>query len=432
MQSYTAVFNHRDMYSLQFKLHSSGNAMIRSISIALVCFSLLQAVEAVAQDDSWVPITGAEKLSHFMSGLTAERALPGGEISRGEYHADGTGTLTSWGVSFARSWEIKGADQVCLSANSEPVCYHFERNTEDAQLYRARSVITGDWTEFRVSDQTAIVSSPPEGVGNKAGAANASAAEIAAELSNPNTALGTLNTNFDFIGYDGELAGADDQSAMKIVFQPSLPYPLGGGTNFFFRPAIPVIVKQPVPVADGKFDSAGVELGDIGFDASFGFSFKSNVGSNVLLAGTAGLIPTATDDSVGIDQWLFGPELGGFIVRKWGAFGIIGSHQWDVAGEDSFGTSITAGQYIYSINLKDGWQITGSPFWSYNHEAQSDDAWTFSVGGGLAKTAIIGGRPWKMSAQYLNYIERTDAFAPRHQIRFTIGPVVKLPWEGRG
>ena len=406
--------------------------MFKKIPITLLFLSLLQTTATTAQNHNWAPVTGADKLSRFISGLTAERTLAGGEVSRGEYRADGTGTLTSWGATFSRTWEIGGDDQICITAESETVCYQFENNTEDPQLYRAREVSTGKLTEFRTADQLAVATSPPEEAGNQGGAATASAAEIAAEFSNPNTPLGTLNTNFDFIRYDGDLPGAADESAVKITFQPSLPYPLGGGKNFFFRPAIPLIIDQPVPVSDGEFDSAGVELGDIGFDASLGFSFKSDAGVNVLVAGTAGLIPTATDDAVGIDQWLFGPELGGFMVRKWGAFGIIGSHQWDVAGEDSFDTSITAGQYIYSINLKDGWQISGSPFWSYNHKADSDDAWTFSVGGGVAKTAIIGGRPWKMSVQYLNFVERADAFAPEHQIRFTIGPVVKLPWKGRG
>jgi hypothetical protein len=406
--------------------------MFKEILIMLLCLSLLQATGAVAQDDNWAPVTGADKLSRFMSGLSAERTLAGGEVSRGEYRADGTGTLASWGATFSRTWEIREDDQICITAESETVCYRFENNTEDPQLYRAREVSTGSLTEFRTDEQRVIATSPPEEVGNKGGAATASAAEIAAELSNPNTPLGTLNTNFDFIRYEGDLPGANNESAVKIVFQPSLPYPLGGGTNFFFRPAIPIIVTQPVPVSGEEFDSAGVELGDIGFDASLGFSFKSDAGVNVLVAGTAGLIPTATDDAVGIDQWLFGPELGGFLVRKWGAFGIIGSHQWDVAGENSFDTSITAGQYIYAINLKDGWQISGSPFWSYNHKVDSDDAWTFSVGGGVAKTAIFSGRPWKMSVQYLNFVERADTFAPEHQIRFTIGPVVKLPWKGRG
>lgn len=37
------------------------------------------------------------------------------------------------------------------------------------------------------------------------------------------------------------------------------------------------------------------------------------------------------------------------------------SHQWDVAGEDDYDTSVTGGQYFYAINMGGGWQINGSP-----------------------------------------------------------------------
>jgi len=48
-------------------------------------------------------------------------------------------------------------------------------------------------------------------------------------------------------------------------------------------------------------------------------------------------------------------------------FGVLVSHQWDIAGEDAVSTCITGGQYFYSINLRDGWQIAGSPTFSYYH-----------------------------------------------------------------
>ncbi len=384
-----------------------------------------------AHAEEWELVTGAETLREFMSGLKAERKLPGKGVSRAEYHADGTGVLFAWGGEFPRTWEVVGDDQLCFREQGATACYELEKNTAEQSLHRVREVSTGALYEFTVTDDRAVASGTASEVGTKGGAAAPSAAEIAAELSNPNTALGSLNTNFDFIQYDGELAGADDQSVVKMSFQPSLPYPMGGGTNFFVRPAIPIIFNQPVPTAGGVFDSSGVELGDIGYDASFGFSFKRKTGVNVLIAGVAGTFPTATDDAIGLDQWLLGPEAGFAMVRKWGAVGILVSHQWDIAGEDSFKTNTTGGQYFYTFNLAGGWQIVGTPQWSYNHEADSADAWTLPLAVGLAKTSIFGGRPWKMNLQFWHYIESPSTFGPADQIRFTIGPVVSLPWKGR-
>jgi len=98
-----------------------------------------------------------------------------------------------------------------------------------------------------------------------------------------------------------------------------------------------------------------------------------------------------------------------------------------LAGSDGDGTSITGGQYFYTINLKNGWQINGSPVYSYNHNASSGNAWTFPIGAGVAKTTMIGSRPWKFNLQYWHYLVSPD-FGPGNQIRIGISPVVEFPW----
>jgi hypothetical protein len=248
--------------------------------------------------------------------------------------------------------------------------------------------------------------------------------EIARQLADPNSVLGSLNFNLDYFTYKGDLPGASDQSATRLTFQPVFPYPINDTTNFYLRPAVPVVISQDVPTAGG-FDNKGVELGDIGFDAAVG---KSLPGGYVVVGGIVGTLPTATDDALGLDQWLLGPEVALGKVSKWGVLGLLVSHQWDIAGEDSFSTSITGGQYFYTINLSDGWQISSSPTFSYNHEAQSGQEWTFPLGVGVSRTTILDGTPWKFGLQYWNYIEQPDAFGPDWEVRFTVTRVVSLPW----
>lgn len=254
--------------------------------------------------------------------------------------------------------------------------------------------------------------------------AQKSAAEIAAELSNPNTALGTMNFNIDYITYDGDLAGADDQHATRLTFQPSLPYPLKNGMNFFARPAIPIIIEQDLPTAGG-YDDPGLNLGDMGFDVGIGKSFSNGV---VAIGGVVGTLPTATDDALGRDQWALGPEGLLAVVKPWGALGLLLTHQWDVAGNDDVTTNLTAGQYFYVFNLSDGWQIRSGPTFSYDHEAASGQKWTIPVGIGVNKTVIWGSTPWKFGLEYWNYVKAPDTFGPDWQIRFVFAPVVPLPW----
>ena len=261
-----------------------------------------------------------------------------------------------------------------------------------------------------------------------------SADDIARELSDPNTTLASLSFPIDFVSYTGSAPGATDQSAWKISFQPSFPYPLSDSTNFFLRPLIPVYFDQPVPVVGGEsvsaggntdFSSTGLQLGDIGFDAAIGKTFGNGV---LMLGGVVGTLPTATDDRVGLDQYLLGPEFLLARVAKWGAVGLLLTHQWDVAGDNSFDTSITGGQYFYTINLKNAWQVQAQPTFSYNHEAESGNRLTLPVGIGLSKTVVLGKTPWKFGVQYWHYVEQPDAFGPDFQIRFNITPVVPLPW----
>ena len=260
-----------------------------------------------------------------------------------------------------------------------------------------------------------------------------SAAAVAQKLADPNATLGQLSFPLDYTSYTGDLPGADSQSAWKLSFQPSLPYSLSEEMNLFVRPLVPIFFDQPIPEVGGQgipgaspdFSSSGVQLGDIGFDIAVGKSFSNGM---LVLGGAVGSLPTATDDAVGLDQYLLGPEIMVAKVGSWGAFGALVTHQWDVAGEDSFDTNLTAGQYFFTYNLENAWQISMSPTFSYNHEADSGNKFTFPLGFGMSKTMIFGQTPWRFNLQYWHYIEKPDLFGPDFQIRFSVTPVVPLPW----
>jgi hypothetical protein len=270
-------------------------------------------------------------------------------------------------------------------------------------------------------------------------------AEIAKELANPNTTLGSMNFPIDYVSYKGDAPGASSQESWRVGFQPVLPYPLNETTNLYVRPFIPVIIDQPVPIvhgadvssagnegeftaqgSDNNFDDSGTDLGDITFDIAIGKSFPSKT---VLAAGVVGTLDTATDDAVGLGQTLFGPEIAAAQIFDWGVLGLLVTHQWDVAGDNDFDTSITAGQYFYTVDLTDGWQIQAQPAYSYNHEASNgEEKWTLPLGTGIAKTLRIGKTPWKFSLQYYHFVKQADFLGPDFQIRFQLGPVVPLPW----
>ena len=101
----------------------------QSVVVGLLACSLAQAQDATEPPASgWEQVTGAENLHAFMSGRTL--ILQEGKDSqrRGEYRADGTGTLMAWGGEFERRWEVRGDDQVCVTGVRLSGCYRVERN----------------------------------------------------------------------------------------------------------------------------------------------------------------------------------------------------------------------------------------------------------------------------------------------------------------
>ena len=271
------------------------------------------------------------------------------------------------------------------------------------------------------------------------------AAEAAKKLANPNATIGQLVFPIDYIHYNGDLVGASEQNAMKISFQPSFPYPVKKGQNIFFRPLIPFVVSQPTISEEGTFVQESVELGDIGYDLAYGISYPSKW---MTLFGITGTIPSATKADLGSGRWMLGPEVFVGKATSWGFAGVLVTQSWslnknkvdDTPDPDDFGyigeayhpdsdaLSVLSGQYMYTVNLKNAWQIQGQPVFLYNYKAEKGNRFTFPLGTGVSKTIMAGKMPLKFNMQYWYYVASSEAFGPKHQLRFQIIPVISLPW----
>ena len=389
---------------------------------------LVMGAATSAQGNEWEPVTGAQALRDFMSGVKAERELPNGDISRGEYNADGTGTLYSWGAAIPRTWEVKGDDQICVTAERVTGCFQLERNTAEPDLYRVIIEETGEVVEFRVTEEHAVAVGEPPDPGNRGGAAVASASEMAAQLSNPNTSVATLNFKNQFRGFEGDLPDADNQFSYTQLFQPVLPFVMEGGDKFIWRPAIPILVDQPV----FNFGTGGFEgksgLGDIAFD----LVYAPKTGGGLMLAfGIFTTLPTATND-LGKDKWSLGPEfLLGKVAPKY-VYGMLPNHQWDIAGSGNAQVNLTTTQLFYTYLPGGGWSVGSGPSISYDWVSEQ---WTVPLQINTGKTVILGGRPWKFSVELNYYVEKADAFGPEWMLGLNIAPVVKngmAKWFGLG
>ena len=250
-------------------------------------------------------------------------------------------------------------------------------------------------------------------------AAEQTADEIAKSLANPNTPLASLNFKFQQRSFEGDIAGADSQDGTMLLFQPSLPFPTASGKTVFFRPAIPILIAQPVFQGGGDWnDESGI--GDITFDLAIGSTDKE---TGILTAfGIISTLPTATKDELGADRYTLGPE---FLIGKLTKDYVIGAfpnHQWDIGGSGDADVNLTTVQFFGTLLPGGGWNYGSSPILSYDHKGNE---WTIPLNFSFGKTVISGGRPFKLSAEFNYYLEQPDAFGPEWMIGLNIAPVVK-------
>lgn len=258
-----------------------------------------------------------------------------------------------------------------------------------------------------------------------------SAEAAAKELANPASSMASLDLNFQYYEYTGDLPNSDDQNSTSILFQPILPFPIGDkGRNIILRPAIPLFFDQPIfNEKKADFDDLDSNMGDIGFDCVFaGTEMKDKHNGYLWGIGAAGTFPTATDDSIAGDQWRLGPEVFGGIIRKWGLVGVLVSNQWNVAGSNDDSFSTMTAQYFYAYGLGNGWQITSDPIITCDWNVNSEEAWSIPVGIGIAKTVKLGKKIWKFQFEVQKYVAQPDSFGPDWFFEFTITPVIKNPF----
>lgn len=250
--------------------------------------------------------------------------------------------------------------------------------------------------------------------------------EVGRKLANPLSDVWNLVFQNNTTGNQGDLVAGTTVSNV-LNFQPVLPIPIGK-LNLTTRPVIP-FSTQPVLDASDPSGTSGSEsgLGDIVLlsligPASTGFVW--GVGPSVVL-------PTATNDALGLGEWQLGPAA----LLLWTTPEIILgtlAQQWWSVGVDPGGsnTSILNLQYFIFKPLPGGWMIGTSPSVIINWKASSGQKVTFPIGLGAFKMLSFGRQltQWSLEGQYS--VISPDDYGSKWNIRALVKIVVKNPFVG--
>jgi len=230
--------------------------------------------------------------------------------------------------------------------------------------------------------------------------------ELARAAQNPVASMISLpfqnNTNFNF--------GPREKTQNVLNIQPVLPFKLNDGWNLITRTILPV-VSQPAFLS-GQSRKNG--LGDTLFTA---FLSPRNSGQWIWGVGPAILMPTSSDDRLGIGEWGGGPS-GVFLTIQgpWVA-GSLFSNVWSSNNSDGNKVNAFTWQPFVNYNFGGGWYAVSSPIITSNWEADNDDKWTVPLGGGIGRVFRVGEQNMNASAQAFYNVEKPDNIGPDWQLR---------------
>lgn len=240
-----------------------------------------------------------------------------------------------------------------------------------------------------------------------AGTADADA--LAKSLSNPVAALISVPLQ---LNYDSGYGADGDGERWSLNMQPVVPISLNADWNVISRTILPVIHQSDV-VGNGS-DSG---IGDV--TQSLFFSPKKPTASGWIWGvGPAFLLPTASEDVLGTEQWAIGPTAVVLKQTESGlTYGALVNYLVSVAGDDDRADINSMFlQPFLSKGLGKGRTATINLESTYDFEGH---AWNVPVNLSYSKVTKVGGQLVSFAGGVRAYLE-TPTGGPDWGVRFVV------------
>ena len=186
---------------------------------------------------------------------------------------------------------------------------------------------------------------------------------LAQDLANPVAELISVPLQFNF---DDNIGPDDKGSRLTLNIQPVIPVELNDEWNIISRTILPVIKQKDVYPGAGSKSGLGDTV------QSLFFSPRPGPSGLIWGVGPVFLLPTATDDELGLDQWGAGPT--GVILKQTGlwTFGGLANHIESFTGSGDNDISATFLNPFISRVFDGGWTLGLQAEHTLEHENNHD------------------------------------------------------------
>jgi hypothetical protein len=225
--------------------------------------------------------------------------------------------------------------------------------------------------------------------------ANVDSVEIAKKLANPIANMISLPLQYEYSRGMGVGQGGSEQT---VLFQPVMPFDLGGGDVFIVRPIIPGVRETSIKGVNGQSYS-GYGVGNVTVESFYAPNTNS---SWIYGIGPYVSSPAGSGGKFGSQQTAAG--ITAVVLNRDGpwTYGILGYQSWNVGGSSVYGTQNNAyGQPFLSYTTKEAFTITANMEASYNYDTHRTSNPLYV---GVSKVKVVDGVPLSFGAGPMYYV----------------------------